>query len=46
MSALCFLLGFMFVVGNQVMKDIPETRELQRTAVHWCRLLPPFNLGG
>jgi hypothetical protein len=42
---LCFHAGFMFVVGSQTMQGIPECQAFQRVAVHFCRLLPPFNLG-
>lgn len=45
MSAVTFLLGFLFVVSSQTMQGIPEAQAFQRVAVHFCRLLPPFNLG-
>jgi hypothetical protein len=41
----CLPAGFMFVVGSQTMQGIPECQAFQRVAVHFCRLLPPFNLG-
>ncbi|MEW5297039.1 MAG: hypothetical protein WDW36_000274 [Sanguina aurantia] len=44
-SAVNFVLGFMFVVGSQTMANIPQSKAFQRVAVHFCRLLPPFNLG-
>ncbi|KAL6764727.1 hypothetical protein V8C86DRAFT_3022151 [Haematococcus lacustris] len=44
-SAINFVLGFIFVVGSQTMQGIPECQAFQRVAVHFCRLLPPFNLG-
>ncbi|MEW5315796.1 MAG: hypothetical protein WDW38_007201 [Sanguina aurantia] len=43
-SAVNFVLGFMFVVGSQTMANIPQSKAFQKVAVHFCRLLPPFNL--
>lgn len=44
-AAINFVAGFLLVVGSYVMAEIPETEAFQAVAVHFFRLVPPFNLG-
>ena len=40
-----FVTGFCAVIASYIMKNLDETREVNKVLVHVYRLFPPYNLG-